>query len=48
VNSALGRHARRNHALRLPRERTWVARGVHHLDLLSDADVAAKIVGWLR
>jgi hypothetical protein len=48
VDSALGRHVRRSHALRLPRARTWVARGVHHLDLLSDPGVAAKVVGWLR
>jgi len=48
VDSALGRHARRSHALRIPRARTWVARGVHHLDLLSDPSVAAKLGGWLR
>ncbi|MEJ8840477.1 esterase/lipase family protein [Ramlibacter sp. AN1133] len=47
VDSALGRHPRRSHALRIPRERTWVARGVHHLDLLSDASVAARLAAWL-
>jgi hypothetical protein len=48
VDSALGRHARRSHALRIPRARTWVARGVHHLDLLSDPFVATKLAAWLR
>ena len=48
VNSALGRHARRRQALRIPRASTWVARGVHHLDLLSDPAVAARLAAWLH
>jgi hypothetical protein len=48
VDSALGRHLRRSHSLRIPRARTWVARGRHHLDLLGDPAVAAKVAAWLR
>ncbi|MBC5784968.1 alpha/beta hydrolase [Ramlibacter sp. USB13] len=48
VDSALGRHPRPSHDLRLPASRTWVARGVHHLDLLSDPGVYARLLRWLR
>lgn len=48
VDSALGRHPKRSHALGFPRERTWVARGLHHLDLLGDASVMERIGHWLR
>jgi len=48
VESALGRHTRPTHDLRLPPRQTWVAPGVHHLDLLSDARVYRKLRGWLR
>ena len=47
VDSALGRHVRPTHDLHLPASRTWVARGVHHLDLLSDPGVYARLRGWL-
>lgn len=48
IDSALGRHPRRTHHLRIPASRTWVARGVGHLGLLSDAAVIAKVRAWLR
>jgi pimeloyl-ACP methyl ester carboxylesterase len=48
VDSALGRDARRSHALRFPGARRWVAHGVHHLDLLSEPLVAARLAAWLR
>jgi hypothetical protein len=47
VDSALGRHARPTHDLRFPAGRTWVARGVNHLDLLSDPTVYAHLRRWL-
>jgi hypothetical protein len=48
VDSAFGRHARPTHDLRIPPRQTWVAPGVHHLDLLSDARVYRKLRAWLR
>jgi hypothetical protein len=48
VASALGRHARPTHDLHFPAARTWIARGVHHLDLLNDPAVYAKLLAWLR
>jgi hypothetical protein len=48
VDSALGRHARPTHDLHLPPARTRIARGVHHLDLLSDPGVYATLRRWLR
>jgi pimeloyl-ACP methyl ester carboxylesterase len=48
VDSALGRHRRPSQDLHLPASHTWVARGVHHLDLLSDAAVYRKLRGWLE
>jgi pimeloyl-ACP methyl ester carboxylesterase len=48
VDSALGRHERPTHDLRIPPRHTWVAQGVHHLDLLSDARVYRKLRAWLR
>jgi hypothetical protein len=47
VDSALGRHARPTQDLRFPASHTWVARGVHHLDLLSDPGVAQRLRRWL-
>ena len=47
VDSALGRHKRRALALGLPRGHTWVAQGVHHMDLLSDAAVYQRLLAWL-
>jgi hypothetical protein len=48
VDSALGRHPRPTHDLHFPIARTWVARGVHHLELLGDAGVYEKLRAWLR
>lgn len=48
VDSALGRHARPSHDLNFPASRTWIANGVHHLDLLSDRAVYEKLRSWLR
>ena len=48
VDSALGRHARPTHDLRIPASRTWVAAGVSHLGLLGDRGVYAKLRDWLR
>lgn len=48
VSSALGRHVRRSHHLRFPRSHTWVARGVHHLQLLESQAVYEKLAQWLR
>jgi len=48
VDSALGRHVRPTHDLHVPAARSWIARGVHHLELLSDPGVYAKLRGWLR
>ena len=47
LGSALGRHERAERALAFDASRQWVARGVHHLDLLSDAAVYARIEKWL-
>ncbi len=47
VDSALGRHPGPTHDLHLPASRSWVAAGVHHLDLLSSAAVYRKLRRWL-
>jgi len=47
VKSALGQHRRPDHDLRLAPQDTWIARGVHHLDLLSDAGVYERVRAWL-
>jgi pimeloyl-ACP methyl ester carboxylesterase len=48
VDSALGRHTRPTHDMHFPAARSWIARGVHHLDLLADPGVYARLRGWLR
>ena len=45
--SALGRHADPDRALPIAEERRWVGYGMNHLDLLSDADVYARLREWL-
>ena len=45
--SALGRHPNPSHDLRIPAAHTWVARGVHHLDLLGSRAVYRKLRRWL-
>jgi hypothetical protein len=47
VDSAFGRHTRTTHELHVPASQTWVARGVHHLELLSDPAVYGRLREWL-
>lgn len=47
VDSALGRHRTASRDLGLPAERQYVAQGVGHLALLSDAGVAACVKAWV-
>ncbi len=47
VASALGHGRAGNPALGIPEHRQWVAPGVGHLDLLSDAMVARQLEQWL-
>ncbi|HSV48279.1 MAG TPA: alpha/beta hydrolase [Ramlibacter sp.] len=47
VASALGRHARPTHRLGIAPSHTWVARGVHHLDLLGSPAVYRTLLRWL-
>jgi pimeloyl-ACP methyl ester carboxylesterase len=45
--SALGRHARPTRDLHIPPSHQYVARGVHHLDLLCDPAVSGHLRRWL-
>jgi rhodanese-related sulfurtransferase len=47
LDSALGRHARPTRELHIPASQQYVARGVHHLDLLSDPAVYRHLRRWL-
>jgi PGAP1-like protein len=47
VDSALGRHARRELTLAFPEAQTLIAYGMGHLDLLDHPDVYAAIKQWL-
>jgi pimeloyl-ACP methyl ester carboxylesterase len=47
VDSALGRHAKRDYRLAFPESHQWIAWGVAHLDLLGNDDVYAKVRSWL-
>lgn len=47
VGSALGRHARSTHDLKVRASHTFVAQGVHHLDLLASDAVYRKLRQWL-
>jgi hypothetical protein len=47
VDSALGRSADPARALGIPEARTWIGRGLGHLDLLSSTAVCQRIGGWL-
>jgi pimeloyl-ACP methyl ester carboxylesterase len=47
LDTALGKHTHARRTLAFPRSRSWVAYGVHHLDLLSSRDVYARIKTWL-
>jgi pimeloyl-ACP methyl ester carboxylesterase len=45
--SALGRHSDARGDLMFPKSRQWIGYGIHHLDLLDNADVYARIRRWL-
>lgn len=47
VASALGRHRDPEKALRFPPERTWIAAGTGHFDLLSRPEVYERLRDWL-
>ncbi|HEY6003420.1 MAG TPA: alpha/beta hydrolase [Anaeromyxobacter sp.] len=47
LESALGRHARPELTLEFPDAHQWIGRGMDHLDLLSRAEVYARIRSWL-
>ena len=45
--SALGRHAKPTHDLRIPPSHQWIARGVNHLGLLGSEAVYRRLRRWL-
>ncbi len=47
VDSALGRGASPALDLGFPEDRRWIAVGTSHIDLLSSADVYAKLLSWV-
>ncbi|MFT3957302.1 MAG: alpha/beta hydrolase [Piscinibacter sp.] len=47
LDSALGRHADPSRTLAFAPERQWVGYGMNHLDLLSSAEVYARLKEWL-
>nr|WP_316640082.1 alpha/beta hydrolase [uncultured Roseateles sp.] len=47
VASALGLHEQPDRDLQIPAAHQWVARGVNHLDLLSDKGVYRRLRQWL-
>ena len=47
VASALGRHAKPTRDLHVPASHQWIARGVHHLDLLGSDAVYQRLRKWL-
>lgn len=47
VASALGEHKDPDHALAIAKSRQWIGYSMHHMDLLSRADVSERIVRWL-
>lgn len=47
LDTALGRHPDPTRSLRFPQAHTWVAFGIHHLDLLSRVEVYQRIRTWL-
>ncbi|MBT8082828.1 MAG: GPI inositol-deacylase [Gammaproteobacteria bacterium] len=48
LDSALGQHRDTARKLAIPENRQWIGYGMGHGDLLSRADVYARIRGWLR
>lgn len=47
LDTALGLHPEPSRTLRFPKPHTWVAFGIHHLDLVSRIEVYEKIRDWL-
>jgi len=47
IDSALGRHAKPQSALRIPRERRWIGLAMNHLDLLDRPEVYRQLKRWL-
>ncbi|QOY96519.1 alpha/beta hydrolase [Massilia sp. UMI-21] len=47
LDTALGRHPDPAYTLRFPEAHTWIAFGIHHLDLLSRVEVYQRIRAWL-
>lgn len=47
LDSALGRSADPARTLDFPADRQWIGYGMNHLDLLSDAEVHARLKEWL-
>ena len=45
--SALGQHRDPARCLEFAPDRQWIGRGINHLDLLKDQDVAAQLLRWL-
>jgi pimeloyl-ACP methyl ester carboxylesterase len=48
VDSALGRHRKPELTLAFPKAHQWIGFGMGHLDLLSRAEVYARLRRWLR
>ncbi len=47
LDSALGRHRDPTRRLAAPPDGTWIARGMHHFDLLRRPEVTAHVLDWL-
>jgi pimeloyl-ACP methyl ester carboxylesterase len=47
LDSALGRHADRTRALRIPKARQWIGHEMRHLELLHRPEVYAQLRTWL-
>jgi pimeloyl-ACP methyl ester carboxylesterase len=48
LDSALGHHADRTRALRIPKARQWVGHEMRHLELLHRPEVYAQLRSWLE
>jgi pimeloyl-ACP methyl ester carboxylesterase len=48
LDSALGRHPKRERTLAIPNDRQWVGHGMGHLELLSRAEVYSQLHEWLQ
>ncbi len=47
IRSALGQHTDKRQRLNIPESQQWVGYGMHHLDLLDNAEVYAQLRKWL-